>query len=102
VCWTHLDRSDIDVIPPSPKEIDAMQKLAKMISLVVALGFAACGSDQKTPEEPDGPVENAGEEVDEAAEDTGEAAEEAAEDTDEAVEDAADKMEDATDDGDAE
>lgn len=86
-----------------------MHKFATTMSLLAALGLAACGGDQKTPEEPEGPMENAGEQVDEAAEDTGEAAEEAADEADEAVEDAADKTEDAadeaqeeTDDGDAE
>lgn len=90
-------------------ETSNMHKFATTMSLVAALGLAGCGSDQKTPEEPEGPMENAGEKVDEAAEETGDAAEEAADEADEAVEDAADKTEDAadeaqedTDDGDAE
>ena len=85
-----------------------MQKLTVTVGLIMALGLAGCGGDQKEPAEPEGPMENAGEEVDEAAEDTADAAEEAADETDEAVEDAADKTEDAademqqdTDDGDA-
>ena len=28
-----------------------------VLSLTLALGLAACGSDQKEPEEPDGPME---------------------------------------------
>lgn len=66
-----------------------MQTLAYGMTLVLTLGLAACGSDQKAPEEPEGPMEEAGAEVDEAAEEaadeTEEAAEEIEEEADEAV-----------------
>lgn len=72
-----------------------MQKLFYGVGLLVALGLVACGSDQKEPVEPDGPMESAGEEVDEAAEDTAEATDEAAEDVEEEVEEAAEETEEA-------
>jgi len=50
--------------------------------LAIALTLAGCGSDQKAPEEPDGPMEKAGEKVDEGAEDAAEATEEAVDDKD--------------------
>ncbi len=72
-----------------------MQKLFYGIGLVMAFGLAACGSDQKEPVEPEGPMENAGEEVDEAAEDTAEAADEAADEVEAEVDEAADETEEA-------
>ena len=74
-----------------------MQKLAITITLLLALGHVACGSDQSAPAEPDGPMESAGEEVDEAAEDTSDAAEEAGDEMEESMDDAADETEDALD-----
>ena len=74
-----------------------MQKLVYGIGLLMTLGLVGCGSDQKEPAEPEGPMENAGEEVDEAAEDTVEATDEAAEEVEEEVEEAADETEEAVD-----
>lgn len=73
-------------------------RLGSAIVGVIALGLAASCSDPNEPEDPDGPMENAGETADEAAEDTEEAAEEAAEEIEESADEAADEVEEAAED----
>lgn len=71
-----------------------MHKL-ETISLVVALGLAACGSSQKSPEEPDVETDS-NESLQDTAEDTTETAEDVAEDlADETEGEASEKYEEA-------